>query len=435
MSAGPSTRTDAAAPAAGARSLADDIRSRTDEQLTALVLSRPDLARPAPSDLTSLAARAGTRASVQRAIEGLDLGHLQVLEAVVVAGDGSGSGSVDELMGGLDVRSQLQRLWDLALVWRAPEGLYAVRTAPEVLGAHPAGLGPSSLELGARPLSAPEVQDLVAEAPESARGVLDRLVWGPPVGVVNRDAPRSEGVRWLLDQRLLHMVTPTVTERARGESETRVLLPREVALLLRGGRLHESVSLTPPPAETTHVGVDRVDAAAGGEVSDLLALVEEAIELWGPAPPRVLRTGGLAVRDLRRAVGVARRRLDQSGLAGRGDVRRRPGRRRRGGRPGVGADAGRRRVAARTVRCAVGAAGRCLADVHPGGSPGRLPAGRLLVAGQRPESRPALAAGPRDAHRRPRRAGRAGPGRRRHVRLAAGPVAMAAPAAQPRPAR
>jgi len=28
--------------------------------------------------------------------------------------------------------------------------------------------------------------------------------------------------------------------------------------------------------------------------------VEEAIELWGPAPPRVLRTGGLAVRDLRR---------------------------------------------------------------------------------------------------------------------------------------
>ncbi len=34
--------------------------------------------------------------------------------------------------------------------------------------------------------------------------------------------------------------------------------------------------------------------------SDLLALVEEAIELWGPAPPRVLRTGGLAVRDLRR---------------------------------------------------------------------------------------------------------------------------------------
>ncbi|MEP6649306.1 MAG: hypothetical protein ABJA74_05255, partial [Lapillicoccus sp.] len=93
MSAGPSAPSRAGAPGAagGARSLADDIRGRTDEQLTALVLARPDLARPAPSDLTSLAARAGTRASVQRAVESLDLGHLQVLEAVVVAGDGSGS--------------------------------------------------------------------------------------------------------------------------------------------------------------------------------------------------------------------------------------------------------------------------------------------------------------------------------------------------------
>jgi hypothetical protein len=284
----------------GARSLADDIRSRTDEQLTDLVLARPDLARPAPSDLTSLAARAGTRASVQRAIEGLDRGHLQVLEAVVVAGDGSGSGTVEKLMGGVEVRSQLGRLWDLALVWRAPEGLYAVRTVPEVLGPHPAGLGPSSLEVGARPLPTGEVRSLLNQAPDAARVVLDRLVWGPPVGVVNRDAPGSDGVRWLLDQGLLHVVTPTLTERARGETETRVLLPREVALILRGGRLHEAVLLVPPDADTTPVGLDRVDAAAGGEVSDLLALVEEAIEVWGPAPPRVLRTGGLAVRDLRR---------------------------------------------------------------------------------------------------------------------------------------
>src|SRR6188472_4261510 len=119
------------------RSLADDIRGRSDAELIDLVLARPDLARPAPSDLTSLAARAGTRASVQRAIESLDRGHLQVLEAVVVAGDGSASGSVDQLMAGLDVQAELQDLWDLALVWRAPEGLYAVRTAPEVLGAHP----------------------------------------------------------------------------------------------------------------------------------------------------------------------------------------------------------------------------------------------------------------------------------------------------------
>ncbi|HEY9497165.1 MAG TPA: hypothetical protein VIR15_20090, partial [Intrasporangium sp.] len=69
------------------RSLADDIRGRDDRQLVALVLARPDLARPAPADLTSLAARASTRASVQRAVDALDAGRLQVLEALVVAGD------------------------------------------------------------------------------------------------------------------------------------------------------------------------------------------------------------------------------------------------------------------------------------------------------------------------------------------------------------
>src|SRR3954454_19132864 len=136
MSAGPSTAADAA-PAAGARSLADDIRGRTDEQLAALVLRRPDLGRPAPSDLTSLAARAGTRASVQRAIESLDRGHLQVLEAVVVAGDGTSVADVPTLLGGADeslVASHLGDLCPAALVWRATDGEHVVRAVPEVFG-------------------------------------------------------------------------------------------------------------------------------------------------------------------------------------------------------------------------------------------------------------------------------------------------------------
>ena len=70
--------------ASPSRSLADDIRGRSDAELIDLVLARPDLARPAPADLTSLAARASTRASVQRAVEALDRGHLQVLEVLVV---------------------------------------------------------------------------------------------------------------------------------------------------------------------------------------------------------------------------------------------------------------------------------------------------------------------------------------------------------------
>jgi len=289
----------APATATGVRSLADDIRARSDEQLAALVLARPDLARPAPSDLTSLAARAATRASVQRCIEALDLGHLQVLEAVVVAGDAARRDAVDALMGGADVSGHVERLWERALVWRAPDGVYAVRTVPEILGASPAGLGPSFVEIGTPPVELRRVAALLEQAPDAARAVLDRLVWGPPVGVVNRDAPGSDGVRWLLEHRLLHSLTPGL-DRPRGDGETRVVLPREVALSLRGGRLHEVVALDPPEPAATDIGVARVDHASGGAVSDLLDLVEEVIRLWGPTSPRVLRTGGLAVRDLRR---------------------------------------------------------------------------------------------------------------------------------------
>ena len=73
----------------GVRSLADDLRGRSDEQLAALLLARPDLARPAPADLSALAARATTRTSIQRALDGLDLAHLHALEAVVVASPAS----------------------------------------------------------------------------------------------------------------------------------------------------------------------------------------------------------------------------------------------------------------------------------------------------------------------------------------------------------
>ncbi len=68
------------------RSLADDLRARTDDDLAALLIARPDLARPAASDLTALAARSTTRSSTARAIDGLDLTTLQVLEAAAEAG-------------------------------------------------------------------------------------------------------------------------------------------------------------------------------------------------------------------------------------------------------------------------------------------------------------------------------------------------------------
>ena len=45
------------APLRPARSLADELRARSDEQLRELFVLRPDLLSPLPTDITALAAR------------------------------------------------------------------------------------------------------------------------------------------------------------------------------------------------------------------------------------------------------------------------------------------------------------------------------------------------------------------------------------------
>ena len=47
-----------------------------------------------------------------------------------------------------------------------------------------------------------------------------------------------------------------------------------------------------------------MDDAAGGQASELLGLVDELAADWGPRPPRVLRAGGLSVRDFKRLASV-----------------------------------------------------------------------------------------------------------------------------------
>lgn len=283
-----------------ARSLADDIRGRTDSQLRDLLLRRPDLARPVPADLGALAARASTRASVQRCLDSLDQAHLHVIEAAVVLGDPV---LPDRVGGALDtdaagVGGLVDDLWVAALVWRSPEGLRVVRAVAEALGPHPAGLGPPLVDLdrsGAltKQLAGPTgIREAAAEAPPGARAVLDRLVWGPPVGILEDAArgtgPTGQAVEWLIDAGL---VLP--------QGPGQVMLPREVGLALRNGRVQREPRLSPPTVTGERRTLADVGQAAGGQVSELLVLVDELAAAWGPRPPRVLRAGGLSVRDLR----------------------------------------------------------------------------------------------------------------------------------------
>ena len=270
------------------RSLADDLRGRSDEELATLLRARPDLARPAPVDVTTLAARATTLASVRRALDHLDLAHLQALEAVVVAAPASEE-EVAALLGtSTGVAGALTaRLRTLALCWRSPEGLLAARPVLEVVG-DPAGLAPAGVLPGP---GADDPATAVSGIGPAERQLLQALTWGPAVGTLPQDpdAPMAEAARSLVAAGLLVR-----------QDEAHVVLPRAVALVLRAGRLHRHPAPEPPAVESTVLDQEVVDAAVGGRAGDLLVLVTEVLDRWGARPPRVLRSGGLAVRDLAR---------------------------------------------------------------------------------------------------------------------------------------
>ncbi|NBM21161.1 helicase-associated domain-containing protein, partial [Streptomyces sp. GC420] len=129
---------------------------------------------------------------------------------------------------------------------------------------------------------------LLDEAPTESTAVLGRLVWGPPYGQVT--AQPAAHVRWLLDRGLL---LPTGIGT--------VVLPREAALHLRGGRAHREPAPVPPAVGAAAVHTPRtVDATAAGQAYTALATVEELLREWHTGGPSVLRAGGLSVRDLKR---------------------------------------------------------------------------------------------------------------------------------------
>ncbi|MFB7053856.1 helicase-associated domain-containing protein [Streptomyces vinaceus] len=335
----PSSAAGSATASSAPRSLAEALRARDDASLATLLHARPDLLGPVPGDITQLATRAGTRASVVRALDRLDRFALQTAEALAVAPDpcpypvlesllagehGSGSGSREDNGARAELPRALATLRDQALVWGDDERLRLVRTARELLAPaagrpSPTGLGPTVAEATSG-MSPTRIQEIVAaaglpathdpvsavaaltglftdpermsalldEAPAEAHQVLGRLVWGPPYGEVTPNP--TPPVRWLRDRGLL---LPA--------SARTVVLPREVALHLRGGLAHrETEPLAPAvPADREH-RPQLVDANAAGQALAALATVEELVKSWEHAGPPVLRAGGLSVRDLKR---------------------------------------------------------------------------------------------------------------------------------------
>jgi hypothetical protein len=323
------------------------LREQPDDDLARLLMARPDLLHPVPSDIEVLAARAAGRASVEIALDRLDVGALQVVEAMVLSADPT---DIKALAGLLDVTPAklspaLERLRQAVVVWGRDDQLRLLPVVRDLMPA-PAALGPPArtllehvarsqlaalladlgltsvgdptLSIGAAATAVDALADvledpaqlgeLLGRAPDAAREVVELLAVGPPTGrspAARRpvDAATADSpVRWLLAHALLIAV-----------DDFTVVLPREVALQVRGGHAFGAVELDPPVGQSTEHKQADVDASAAGQAFTVVRLVEALLERWGVEPPGVLRAGGVGVRDLRRAARDLE--LDERGAA------------------------------------------------------------------------------------------------------------------------
>jgi len=291
------------ATASRPRSLADDLRQRTDEQLHTMFSARADLLHPVPTDIGQLAVRATTSPSVNNALDALNQSQLSVCEAMAGLADPCTRTEVHQGLANAQGYSQdsvdeaMAYLFDLGLVWGDEEELHLIRVAREAFGAYPCGLAASFSDSRRQVKEYANTPGLVskvlAEGSKDVQDIMNQLLWDVPAGTM-RQANRSiriEDVKspleWLLARELL---VPT--------GETSVVVPREVSLSLREGLLIKSLRTT-----ATNPAIGFVDSAhaddAGAHVAlDFVRLAETLLEVWSLEPPAQLRGGGLAIRDL-----------------------------------------------------------------------------------------------------------------------------------------
>ena len=284
------------------RSLAEDLRQRTDEELQSLLSHRPDLLHPVPADISALATRATSGPSTSRALDRLSTFELQLLHALASLGDPAKKDAVAAGLPDVDdahISEAIVRLRSLALLWGGDDELHVIRPVREALGNYPAGLGPAMAD-GRRAVAVyvedpTELDRVLAEAPAAAIDALDKLVWGPPVGRLEGAERRVtvESARTPIEWLLAHSLVVPIN------ADT-VVVPREIAMMKRDGVLIRYPQPEPPEIEVTQRSADLVDRTAGQQALSFTRQLEDLLELWSAAPPAVLRSGGLAVRDLTR---------------------------------------------------------------------------------------------------------------------------------------
>ena len=306
----------------------------TDAELRTMLERRPDLrAGQPPGSFPELASRAGGPASIAAACAGLDAGTLQLAELLALLGLPATIEQVAHAAGpGLSDAELERRLAGLAAIGLAlpepdgtiagPAGLAAgfdrpgrlgpsvadlakvgvsreqLATAAANLGSAPSEPGASKPELVkavAAALSEPAVVSATLRAASpAARSLLDKArnadapitVWtaGP---ARNAGAPDAEPADWLVARALLLPAT-----------YNQFVVPREAELGLRGGWIFPD--WPGPPELATGTALPGAAHTAAGAAQRLTLAAETLITELDAAPLELIRTGTVAVRDLRR---------------------------------------------------------------------------------------------------------------------------------------
>lgn len=300
-----------------------------DAQLTSLLAARPDLARPAPADLAALARRAAAWPSVAACYRDLDLWCQQVVQALCLVPPATTVGQLAQMLGlsggaGVaDVETAVDRLASRALVqldadrvhlvpafaelaWPARLGPPAqialeTRTHTElVVVARRLGLAPSRTKAGmldalVHALADPDVvRRVIADGPPGTAELARHVAHdGPttlcPGGLYGSGVSDRTSIGWLVNRGVL---VPDTWSTA--------VMPGEVGLALRGGQPFPEPANRPPVLAPEEVGVARADAAGSEVALRLVADVTTLLDDWSTATPKLLKAGGVGIRDLRR---------------------------------------------------------------------------------------------------------------------------------------
>jgi len=259
---------------------ADELRARSDEDLATIFKLRPDLVTPVPNDFSALAARASSTPSLVRALDSLNLWHYQIVEAACSLPEPFKKSELVAVTSE-ETAFALDHLWQMGLLYKEGNNYRTPTNLKLLIGEEPAGLGPISVK---------KIDfAILKQIPKASQEVLAKLTWGPPRGQIANIKKPGNAIGWLLENNVLVAI----------DSHT-VALPREIAIKLRGGKIHKEIISTASNLKGKKVDQKQVDLAAVANISTILRWCEELLHNLSDEPPTALRTGGLGVRDLKR---------------------------------------------------------------------------------------------------------------------------------------